>query len=167
MLTNSMNFRPGTLYLFPHFSFHWSPAKQPWVITWRFFFHEIDLYVTFCCGILRYFEQGCRKNVHATIPRGNVGYDQYTVPHTAAVEPTSALADIYPWPILPFFQISLKNSELNWPPTILFGIVACTFSDDLSRNSCTHLKGLVLLYNSLCAIEKNLIFKHALIIKDS
>ena len=27
-----------------------------------------------------YFEKGCRKNVHATIPKGNMGYDQYTVP---------------------------------------------------------------------------------------
>ena len=26
-----------------------------------------------------YFEKGCRKNVHATIPKGNVGYDQYSV----------------------------------------------------------------------------------------
>ena len=34
-----------------------------------------------------------------------------------------------------FFQISLKNSELK-PPTMPFGIVACTFSDNLSRNSC-------------------------------
>ena len=31
-----------------------------------------------------------RKNVHATIPKGNMGYDQYTVPDTAAVEPTFA-----------------------------------------------------------------------------
>ena len=36
-----------------------------------------------------YFEKGCRKrNVHATIPKGNMGYDQYTVPDTVAVEPT-------------------------------------------------------------------------------
>ena len=27
-----------------------------------------------------YFETGCRKNVHETIPKGNMGYDQYTVP---------------------------------------------------------------------------------------
>ena len=27
-----------------------------------------------------YFEKGCRKNVHATIPKGNMGYDQYAVP---------------------------------------------------------------------------------------
>ena len=29
-----------------------------------------------------------RKNVQATIPKSNMGYDQYTVPDTAAVEPT-------------------------------------------------------------------------------
>ena len=28
------------------------------------------------------------RNVHATIPKGNMGYDQYTVPHVVAVEPT-------------------------------------------------------------------------------
>ena len=27
------------------------------------------------------------KNVHATIPKGNLGYDQYTVPDTVAVKP--------------------------------------------------------------------------------
>ena len=34
------------------------------------------------------FEKGRRKNVHPTIPKGNMGYDQYTVPDTVAVEPT-------------------------------------------------------------------------------
>ena len=28
------------------------------------------------------------KNAHATIPKGNMGYDQYTVPDFVAVEPT-------------------------------------------------------------------------------
>ena len=28
------------------------------------------------------------KNVHAIIPKGNMGYDQYTVADTVAVEPT-------------------------------------------------------------------------------
>ena len=28
------------------------------------------------------------KNVHATIPKGNMGYVQFTVPDTVAVEPT-------------------------------------------------------------------------------
>ena len=30
------------------------------------------------------------KTLHATIPKGNTGYDQYTVPDTVAVEPTFA-----------------------------------------------------------------------------
>ena len=29
-----------------------------------------------------------RKNVHATIPKGNMRYVEYTVPDTVAVEPT-------------------------------------------------------------------------------
>ena len=28
------------------------------------------------------------KNVQAAIPKGNMGYDQYTVPDSVAVEPT-------------------------------------------------------------------------------
>ena len=28
------------------------------------------------------------KNVHAIIPKGNMGYDQYTAPDSVAVEPT-------------------------------------------------------------------------------
>ena len=31
-------------------------------------------------------ERLSEKNVHATIPKGNMGYDQYTVPNTVAVE---------------------------------------------------------------------------------
>ena len=30
------------------------------------------------------------KNVHATILKGNMGYDQYTVPDTVAVKPSFA-----------------------------------------------------------------------------
>ena len=33
------------------------------------------------------------KNVRATIPKGNMGYDQYTVPDTVAVEPTLGSRD--------------------------------------------------------------------------
>ena len=42
-----------------------------------------------------------------------MGYDQYAVPDTVAVESSIvaslALANIRLWPIVPFFQISLKN----------------------------------------------------------
>ena len=38
------------------------------------------------CGVFR--EKLSEKKVHATIPKGNMGYDQYTVPDTVAVKPT-------------------------------------------------------------------------------
>ena len=44
--------------------------------------------------VYSYFEKDCRKKVHATIPKGNMGYDQYTVSDTVAVEPTFA-ASLY------------------------------------------------------------------------
>ena len=55
-----------------------------------------------------------------------------------------ALANTRLWPLVPFFQISLKNIELK-TTHISFGIVACTFSDNLSRNS--------LISNAYCDIN--------------
>ena len=38
---------------------------------------------------IQLFREGLsEKKVHATIPKGNLGYDQYTVSDTVAVEPT-------------------------------------------------------------------------------
>ena len=42
----------------------------------------------FFVRIYSYFEKGCRKNVHATIPKGNMGYDRTLFLTTLAVEPT-------------------------------------------------------------------------------
>ena len=61
------------------------------------------------------------KNVYPTIPKGNVGYDQYTVPDTVAVDgtyfscfPNLALANSYFHGLsCHSSQISLKNSELK------------------------------------------------------
>ena len=41
-------------------------------------------------NVYSYFEKGCRKNVHVTIPNSKMGYDQYTVPDTVTDQPTSA-----------------------------------------------------------------------------
>ena len=49
---------------------------------------------------------------------------QYTVPNTVAVKLTFVASRA-------IFAISLKNSELK-TTTIPLGIVACTFSDDIS-----------------------------------
>ena len=80
-----------------------------------FFFWTCGNYV---CGIYIHTAISRRvvgKNVHATIPKSNMGYDQYTVPHsTVAVEPTFVdfLYHLQTY-VLSFFQISLKNSELK------------------------------------------------------
>ena len=133
------------------------------------------------------------KNGHATIPKGNMGCDQYTVPDRQSPrgrdvfrhyhQPSGdfcqnrqfrqnrqsprghfwhpvqfvrgwrffaifaiaclfmkcrthsscfplALAKIRPWPLVPFFQISLKNTELKTTHNAFGGIVACIFSDN-------------------------------------
>ena len=43
-----------------------------------------------CFSIQLFRERLSEKNVRATIPKGNMGYDQYTVPDTVAVEPIVA-----------------------------------------------------------------------------
>ena len=71
-------------------------------------------------------------------PKGNMRYAQSTVPDTVAVETNFfccfllALTDICPWPLLSFFQISLKTVKSK-PPTIPFRVVACSLSDNLSH----------------------------------
>ena len=108
-------------------------------------------------------EEGCSKNdEHATIPKSKMGYDQCTVPDTIASCRTYfccfhlALANVHPWPLVPFFQISLKNIVNLKPTTIIpFGIVACTFSENASRNSCLRINasdGLVRINEDLRVI---------------
>ena len=47
---------------------------------------DLDLPITLQ-GIYSCFEKVCRiKNVHATIPKGYMRYDQYAVPDTVAVQ---------------------------------------------------------------------------------
>ena len=70
--------------------------------------------------------------MHATTQTGSMGYDQYTVPHSVDIEPTVfvflALANVRQWPIVPFFQISLKNSELKNTHNTLHGLSRALFS---------------------------------------
>ena len=56
--------------------------------------------------------------MHATIPNGNMGYDQYTLPDVCSCRTcfccfSLALANICPWPLVLFFQISLKSSKIK------------------------------------------------------
>ena len=65
-------------------------------------------FICMCTAILR---KVVGNNVHATIPKGNMGYDQYTVPDNVAVEPTFVDFPYHSHTYdLSFFQISLENS---------------------------------------------------------
>ena len=124
------------------------------------------LHFIWCCHCLQLYTAISRKvvgkNEHATIPKGKMGYDQCTVPDTIASCRTYfccfhlALANVHPWPLVPFFQISLKNIVNLKPTTIIpFGIVACTFSENASRNSCLRINasdGLVRINEDLRVI---------------
>ena len=59
------------------------PIRKISVIEWFNMKKLVWLYLrnSFLLTIYSHFEKGCRKkNVHATIPKGNMGYDQYKVP---------------------------------------------------------------------------------------
>ena len=85
------------------------------------------------------------KNVHVTIPRGNMWHDQYTVPNTVAVKATCKRMSMASCAILSNFIEKIVNSK---SPAIPFGIVVCSFSDNLSRNSC-----LCILINHRCLLS--------------
>ena len=73
-----------------------------------------------------------------------IWYDQYTVSwHCSCWTYFCCVALLltnihvyHPWSLVPLFLISLNNSELKTTHKSPFGIVTCTFSDNLSQNSC-------------------------------
>ena len=65
------------------------------------------------------------KNLHATIPKGNMGYEQYTVPDIVAF---LYHLQTYVHGLLCHSFKFLWRTVNSKPPTIPFGIVACTFS---------------------------------------
>ena len=74
-------------------------------------------------SLQQFRERLSEKNVHATIPKGNIGCDQYTFPNDCSCRTyfgcfPLALANICPCPPpppppVPFFQISSKKSALK------------------------------------------------------
>ena len=102
--------------------------------------HYLRIYCYCVILEIRASQSHTRNKVHAKIPKGNMGYDQHAVPYTVAVE-SSLVAFL--WHAQTYLYGFLCNSfKFLWrtvnskPPTRPFGIVACTFSDKLSRNSC-------------------------------
>ena len=98
------------------------------------------------------------KNVHATIPNGNMGYEQYTVPDDSSCRTYSVLLLSFSTRKHIFMASRASLSNFLWRtvnsklPTIPIGVVACAFSDNLSRNSCIRC---AYLHSFRCEWEKN------------
>ena len=85
-----------------------------------------------------------------------MGYDQYTVPDPVAVKTTFycfpfVLANICPWPLVLFFQISLKNSELKTTHNTFLDCCVHFFRQPFSKQLYTQV---LCLYIRLCSKKK-------------
>ena len=92
-----------------------------------------------------YFEKGCRKNLHATIPKvirdmiNTVLLTKQLSNPLLLLSYSLAPANIRSWALVLLFYFSLNwKTVYSKPPTIPLEIDACTFSSNLSRNSCVH-----------------------------
>ena len=91
-LENKIKNNPNWLKIFDMSGiFLWYGIQKMGFLT-KGFFHKFwpkvcAICVSLCrqANVYSYFE---KKNVHATIPKCNMWYDQYTAPNTVAVEPT-------------------------------------------------------------------------------
>ena len=72
------------------------------------------------------------KKVHATIPKGNMGYDQYTVPDDCSCRTyfccfPLALANTFPWPFVPILSNFFKKKRTQNHPQCLSGLSRALF----------------------------------------
>ena len=79
-----------------------------------------------------YFEKDCRKKVHATIPKGNMGYDQYTVPDDCSCRTyfccfALAIANTIPWPFVPILSNFFEKKRTQNHPQCLSGLSRALF----------------------------------------
>ena len=70
--------------------------------------------------------------MRATIPKGNMGYDQYTVPNDCSCRTDFccfpvALANKCPWPLVPFFSIFFGEEGRQNHPQYLSGLSRALF----------------------------------------
>ena len=80
-----------------------------------------------------YFKKDCRKNVYATSPKGNMGYDQYTVPSDDRSCRTYfccfplALANTFSWPFVPILSNFFRKKRTQNHPQCLSGLSRALF----------------------------------------
>ena len=92
-------------------------------------------------SVYSYFEKGCRKKCAREISKGKYGIWSIHCSLTLKLSNLLSLLSFStrkhsPWPPVPFYPDFLWITVNLKPPTIPYGIVACTLSHNLSRNSC-------------------------------
>ena len=70
--------------------------------------------------------------MHATISKGNVGYDQYTAPDDCSCRTyfccfPLAFANTFPWPFVPILSNSLEKKRTQNHPQCLSGLSRAVF----------------------------------------
>ena len=110
----------------------WPPTWPPWPHVQTSnpirFLHRTN---AVCTAISR---EVVGKNMHATIPKGNMGYDQYTVPDDCSCRTyfccfPLALGNTFPWPFVPILS-NFFEKQRTQTPTMPLRIVAYTFPDN-------------------------------------
>ena len=72
------------------------------------------------------------KKVHATVPKGNAGYDQYTVPDDCSCQTyfyyfPLALANTFPWPFVPILSSFVEKKRTQNHPQCLSRLLCALF----------------------------------------
>ena len=81
---------------------------------------------------IQLFRERLSEKVHATIPKGNMGYDQYTVPDDCSCRTyfcrfPLALANTFPWPFVPILSNSFEKKRTQNHPQCLSGLSRALF----------------------------------------
>ena len=116
--------------------YHFTLCRKAWNFTKRF--HADKFRIIYECILIKeqfiysHFEKGCRKNVHATIPKGNMGYDQYTVLDDCSCRTyfccfPLALANTFPWPFVPILSNFFEKQRTQNHPQCLSGLSRALF----------------------------------------
>ena len=90
--------------------------------------------IVFAWVVYSYFKKGFGKNVHATIPKVIGILSNLLLLLCFSTRRYMSMTS----PACHSFKFLWKTVNSK-PPTIPFGVVACTLSDKLSRNSCIHV----------------------------
>ena len=87
-----------------------------------------------CCGLIytAISRKVVEKNVYATIPQGNMGYDQYTVPDDCSCRTyfccfLLALANTFPCPFVPILSNFFEKRRTQNHPQCLSGLSRALF----------------------------------------